>query len=86
MENGAEDAEEAVEPKPAKVQQEDDRKTIIDPEKEKRTVFVGNIPVSVKENALKKLFGVHGSVECVRFRSAARPDLKTTKKVGETGF
>ena len=52
-----------------------------DPEKEARTVFVGNLPVSCKKQELKKIFGEYGKIEAVRFRCAARPDLKTTKKV-----
>ena len=74
--------EEQVEPKPYKVQKEDDSETFIDPEKEKRTIFVGNIPIGVKKGkALKKVFGDCGTIESIRYRSAARPDLKTTKKV-----
>jgi len=74
--------EQQVEPKPYKVQKEDDSETFIDPEKEKRTIFVGNIPIGVKKGkALKKVFGDCGTIESIRYRSAARPDLKTTKKV-----
>jgi hypothetical protein len=48
---------------------------------EARTVFVGNVPITAKEKTIRKLFHEFGTVEAVRFRSAARPDLKTTKKV-----
>jgi hypothetical protein len=44
-------------------------------------VFVGNVPITAKEKTIRKLFHEFGTVEAVRFRSAARPDLKTTKKV-----
>jgi hypothetical protein len=44
-------------------------------------VFVGNVPITAKEKTIRKLFQEFGTVEAVRFRSAARPDLKTTKKV-----
>jgi len=52
-----------------------------DPEKEARTVFVGNLPASVNVKDIKRRFKDYGSVETVRLRGAARPDLKTTKKV-----
>jgi len=45
-----------------------------DPEKEKRTVFVGNLPTDTKEKALKKMFSEFGKVECVRFRNLSRAD------------
>jgi RNA recognition motif-containing protein len=47
---------------------------------------VGNIPLKATEKTLRKLFGECGTVETVRFRSAARPDLKTTKKVNKICF
>ena len=52
-------------------------------EEEKRTIFVGNLPSSLasKKNKIKKLFLKFGSIDCVRIRSAARPDLKTPKRV-----
>jgi len=51
-----------------------------DPEKEIRTVFVGNLPSNVNVKAIKRKFKEYGDVETVRLRSAARPDLKTTKR------
>jgi len=65
----------------AQVKAEDAKERKEDPEKEARTVFVGNLPVSCKKQELKKIFGEYGKIEAVRFRCAARPDLKTTKKV-----
>jgi len=53
----------------------------LDPEKEARTVFVGNLPASVNVKDIKRKFKEYGLVETVRLRGAARPDLKTTKKV-----
>ncbi len=44
-------------------------------------MFVGNVPVTSTKKTIIKLFAEFGKVEAVRFRSAARPDLKTTKKV-----
>merc|ERR1712142_375502 len=62
-----------------------------DSEKEGRTIFVGNLPTSMTEKALKAMFRRLGSegesegntnkVESIRFRSASRPDIKTSKKV-----
>ena len=63
------------------VKAEDAKERKEDREKEARTVFVGNLPVSCKKQELKKIFGEYGKIEAVRFRCAARPDLKTTKKV-----
>jgi len=65
----------------AQVKHEDSKPRQINPETEARTVFVGNLPSSYKKKNLKKLFSKFGQVETVRFRGAARPDLKTTKKV-----
>lgn len=65
----------------SKVRHEDRKERIVDPEKDARTVFVGNLPASIKKKKLKQLFGKFGDVESVRLRGAARPDMKTTKKV-----
>jgi len=65
----------------AQVKKEDSKKRIIDEEKEKRTIFIGNLNVNIKKKHLKKLFSKFGKIETVRFRCASRPDLKTTKKV-----
>ena len=67
--------------KMAQVKHEDSKERIIDEEKEKRTVFVGNLNVNIKKPHLKKLFSKFGKVETIRFRCAGRPDMKTTKKV-----
>ena len=64
-----------------KVKAEDSKERKEDPEKESRTVFVGNLPVTCKKQDLKKIFGDFGKIEAIRFRCAVRPDLKTTKKV-----
>ncbi len=60
---------------------EDSKDKIRDEEKEGRTVFVGNLPGTTTEKTLRKMFKEFGEVECVRFRGAARPDPKTTKRV-----
>ena len=65
----------------AQVEHEDTKTRQADEEKDKRTVFVGNLSVETKKQKLKQLFSQHGKVETVRFRCASRPDMKTTKKV-----
>jgi len=52
-----------------------------DPEQERRTVFVGNLPNTTDKNHLKKLFSEFGKVEAIRFRCALRKDLSISKKV-----
>lgn len=52
-----------------------------DPAKEARTIFVGNLPFTVTPKVLKKHFRIFGKIDTVRLRGAARPDIKTTKKV-----
>ena len=49
-------------------------------ETERRTVFVGNLPTDMTSKKLKRHFQPFGAIETIRFRGAARPDLKTTKK------
>ena len=66
----------------AQVKHEDSKEQVQrDPEKEARTIYVGNIPVKLQKNQLKQMFAKFGAVEAVRLRCAARPDMKTTKKV-----
>jgi len=65
----------------SQVRYEDNKKKVLDPETEARTVFVGNLPSSTQKKQLKKLFSEFGQIDTVRFRGAARPDMKTTKKV-----
>ncbi|XP_040581790.1 RNA-binding protein 34 [Lepeophtheirus salmonis] len=64
-----------------KAQLEDAKEFEMDPEKEKRTLFIGNLCIKAKKKDLYRLFKPFGSIECVRFRGAARPDPKTLKKV-----
>ena len=82
VENGQEEPAEFSGPsRRFKVKMEDSKDRKHDPEKEKRTVFVGNLPVHVTVKSLKRRFKEFGEIETVRLRGAARPDLKTTKKV-----
>lgn len=49
--------------------------------KDKRTVFVGNLPVSFTKQALRALFKGFGAIESVRFRSVARAEPTLNRKV-----
>uniref|UniRef100_W5NG23 RNA binding motif protein 34 n=1 Tax=Lepisosteus oculatus TaxID=7918 RepID=W5NG23_LEPOC len=48
--------------------------------KNKRTVFVGNLPVTVTKKMMKAVFKEYGSIESVRFRSVAREDKSLSRK------
>ncbi|XP_040001112.1 RNA-binding protein 34 [Xiphias gladius] len=49
--------------------------------KRKRTVFVGNLPVSCNKKTLRSLFKDKGSIESIRFRSVVREDPSMSRKV-----
>ncbi|XP_029282855.1 RNA-binding protein 34 [Cottoperca gobio] len=49
--------------------------------KRKRTVFVGNLPVSCTRKTLQSLFREKGSIESMRFRSVVREDPAMSRKV-----
>uniref|UniRef100_A0A1A8G3T9 RNA binding motif protein 34 n=1 Tax=Nothobranchius korthausae TaxID=1143690 RepID=A0A1A8G3T9_9TELE len=49
--------------------------------KNKRTVFVGNLPISCSEKTLRELFRDGGAIESVRFRSVVREDPTMSRKV-----
>ncbi|KAF1394426.1 hypothetical protein PFLUV_G00000150 [Perca fluviatilis] len=49
--------------------------------KRKRTVFVGNLPISCTRKTLQSLFRDKGSIESVRFRSVVREDPAMSRKV-----
>lgn len=79
-----------VESYPSDTEDEDERKkglpvnstpSIELQEREKRTVFVGNLPYTVERNQLKKWFSKFGKVECVRLRSAPIADPEVPRKV-----
>lgn len=48
---------------------------------DKRTLFVGNLPIGLKRKQLNKLFCDFGKITNLRFRSVAVSDLKLGKKV-----
>ena len=47
-----------------------------------RTVFVGNLPASVRKKELKKEFAQYGPVESVRLRSLALQEVRQTAWLG----
>ncbi|XP_040891368.1 RNA-binding protein 34 [Toxotes jaculatrix] len=49
--------------------------------KRKRTVFVGNLPISCTKKTLRSLFRDKGSIESIRFRSVVREDPSMSRKV-----
>ncbi|XP_073446966.1 RNA-binding protein 34 [Dendrobates tinctorius] len=49
--------------------------------KNKRTVFVGNLPSSCTKQVLKSCFKEFGTIETMRFRSVARADPTESRKV-----
>ena len=56
----------------SQVRYEDSKKRQVDAEADKRTLFVGNLPTSVKKKQLVKMFGKYGKVEAVRLVSDHR--------------
>jgi len=60
--------------------EEENRAKPRDEEKEKRTIYIGNLPGDVTKKQIIALLKDCGGVETVRLRGAARPDMKTTKK------
>ncbi|XP_025105447.1 RNA-binding protein 34-like [Pomacea canaliculata] len=48
---------------------------------EKRTIFVGNVPLSFDKKKLAKLFREFGEIESIRFRCAPVADLTLPKRV-----
>ena len=48
---------------------------------DKRTIFIGNLPVGLKRKQLRKIFDEFGKIESLRFRSVAISDLKLGRKV-----
>uniref|UniRef100_A0A3B4WAP6 RNA binding motif protein 34 n=1 Tax=Seriola lalandi dorsalis TaxID=1841481 RepID=A0A3B4WAP6_SERLL len=49
--------------------------------KSKRTVFVGNLPISCTKKTLRSLFRDQGSIDSIRFRSVVREDPSMSRKV-----
>ncbi|KAH7821430.1 putative RNA recognition motif domain containing protein [Monocercomonoides exilis] len=45
------------------------RKSHFDPEKNKRTIFIGNIPITMTEKDIRKIVLPYGHIESIRFRS-----------------
>ncbi|XP_062346143.1 RNA-binding protein 34 [Cinclus cinclus] len=57
------------------------RKWVADEGAERRTVFVGNLPVSCTVKVLKSLFMKYGQIQSIRFRSLIPADDTVSKKV-----
>jgi len=51
------------------------------PERLERTLFVGNVALTVTRKTLRKLFNKFGELETIRFRSFVGADMKTPRKV-----
>ncbi|XP_061582346.1 RNA-binding protein 34 [Cololabis saira] len=49
--------------------------------KTKRTVFVGNLPISCNKKTLRTIFRDKGAIESIRFRSVIREDPAMSRKV-----
>ncbi|XP_028269605.1 RNA-binding protein 34 [Parambassis ranga] len=49
--------------------------------KSKRTVFVGNLPISCTKKTMRSIFRDKGSIESIRFRSVVREDPSMSRKV-----
>ncbi|NXT62837.1 RBM34 protein, partial [Chaetops frenatus] len=57
------------------------RKRVSDETAERRTVFVGNLPVSCTVQVLKSLFKKYGQIQSIRFRSLIPAEDTVSKKV-----
>jgi len=62
------------------IHEEENRTKPRDEDKEKRTIFIGNLPSNATKQQIKSLLRECGEIETIRFRGAARPDMITTKK------
>ncbi|XP_075691485.1 RNA-binding protein 34 isoform X2 [Rhinoderma darwinii] len=63
--------------------QQDKKRMILAEErvKNKRTIFVGNLPAACTKQTLKSFFKEFGPIESMRFRSVARADPTVSRKV-----
>ncbi|CAF0757730.1 unnamed protein product [Brachionus calyciflorus] len=52
----------------------------LDPETEKRTIFIGNLSKETKKEDLLKIFKSYGKIESVRFRNIVPEDITKPKK------
>ncbi|NWW35153.1 RBM34 protein, partial [Panurus biarmicus] len=57
------------------------RRRVADEAADRRTVFVGNLPVSCTVQALKSLFKKYGQIQSIRFRSLIPAEDTVSKKV-----
>jgi nucleolar protein 12 len=73
-------AESAKQQQQQQQQQQHDEDPAVAAEKLTRTIFVGNLPVTVKAKTLRRRFAEYGSVDSVRLRSVPL-DLESKKKL-----
>ena len=59
---------------------------LVDPEKGKRTVFVGNLPPTCTKKQLVKMFCRFGKIESIRFRCARGSKLLPKRTVAKQGW
>lgn len=64
-----------------RIKNANNKKTKSSAEYVNRTVFVGNLPISIKKEKIKKHFKKYGQIEAVRIRGIPVKDLKVSKKV-----
>ncbi|XP_071450651.1 RNA-binding protein 34 [Hetaerina americana] len=57
------------------------KQRIVNPEEDKRTIFVGNLPCNIKVTKLKKMFKSYGEIESARLRCPPVKDPRIPKKV-----
>ncbi|XP_046402768.1 RNA-binding protein 34 [Ischnura elegans] len=57
------------------------KEKVVNPEEDKRTIFVGNLPCNIKVVKLKKLFKSYGDIESARLRCPPVKDPKIPKRV-----
>ncbi|PIO65150.1 hypothetical protein TELCIR_13197, partial [Teladorsagia circumcincta] len=66
-----------------RVQQRENRKKEqrMNLDEKKRTIFVGNAPLTMDERSCKKVFSQYGPIESVRMRSVMPPKETITKRI-----
>lgn len=63
-----------------------EKKLTVDPEKDKRTVFVGNLPPTCTKKQLVKEFCRYGKIESVRFRCARGSKILPKRTIAKQGW
>uniref|UniRef100_H3C6B3 RRM domain-containing protein n=1 Tax=Tetraodon nigroviridis TaxID=99883 RepID=H3C6B3_TETNG len=68
-------------PSPSPVSREMGLQVADEDEQQKKSVFVGNLPVSCTKKMLQNLFKDEGSIQSIRFRSVVREDPSMSRKL-----